>query len=42
MDNIILKPVGGIGVTDSREFDEIYVEAAGLHFEIIEGIETKE
>ena len=39
--NTILKPVGGVGVTDSTEFDEIYVEAAGLHFEIIKEIKSK-
>ena len=29
-DNTELKPEGGIGVTDSADFDEIYVESAGL------------
>ncbi|MFC5624987.1 hypothetical protein [Algoriphagus winogradskyi] len=29
-DNIELKPEGGIGVSDSADFDEIYVESAGL------------
>ena len=29
-DNTELKPEGGIGITDSADFDEIYVEAAGL------------
>lgn len=29
-DNTELKPEGGIGVTDSVDFDEIYVESAGL------------
>lgn len=29
-DNTELKPKGGIGVTDSADFDEIYVESAGL------------
>ena len=33
-DNIELKPQGGIGVTDSKEFDEIYVESAGLDLSI--------
>lgn len=28
--NTELKPEGGIGVTDSADFDEIYVESAGL------------
>ncbi len=28
-DDIELKPAGGIGVTDSSDFDEIYVESAG-------------
>jgi hypothetical protein len=29
-DNTELKPAGGIGVSDSAGFDEIYVESAGL------------
>ncbi|MBK7443261.1 MAG: hypothetical protein IPI65_17655 [Bacteroidetes bacterium] len=29
-DNTELKPEGGIGVTDSADFDEIYVESTGL------------
>ncbi len=29
-----LRPEGGIGVTDSAAFDEIYVEAAGLDLTI--------
>ncbi len=29
-DNTELKPEGGIGVTDSANFDEIYVESVGL------------
>jgi len=29
-DNTELKREGGIGITDSADFDEIYVEAAGL------------
>jgi len=29
-DNTELKPEGGIGVTDSVDFDEIYVESAGI------------
>lgn len=33
-----LKPEGGIGVTDSAEFGEIYVEAAGLDVEIMNNI----
>jgi hypothetical protein len=31
-----LKPEGGIGITDSSEFDEILVESAGLDYKIIE------
>jgi hypothetical protein len=31
----ILQPEGGIGITDSSEFDEIYVEVAGLNSNII-------
>ncbi len=30
LDEIELKPEGGIGITDSKEFDEIFVESAGL------------
>ena len=29
-DNTELKPEGGTGVTDSADFDEIYVESVGL------------
>lgn len=29
-DKTELKPEGGIGVTDSADFDEIYVESSGL------------
>ncbi|MGO4773908.1 hypothetical protein ACEN2I_19900 [Flavobacterium sp. W22_SRS_FK3] len=29
-DNTELKPEGGIGVTDSADFDEIYVASVGL------------
>lgn len=32
-DNTELQPEGGIGVTDSKELDEIYVESAGLNLE---------
>jgi hypothetical protein len=30
LDDTELKPSGGIGVADSKEFDEIYVETGGL------------
>lgn len=30
IDNLELKPEGGIGVTDSKEFNEIFVESGGL------------
>jgi hypothetical protein len=30
LDSIELKPEGGIGITDSKEFDEIIVESGGL------------
>jgi hypothetical protein len=33
-DNTELKPEGGIGITDSADFDEIYVESAGLDLSI--------
>jgi hypothetical protein len=35
-DNTELRPEGGIGVTDSKDFDEIIVESAGLDYRIIE------
>ncbi|HTD41824.1 MAG TPA: hypothetical protein VK671_14440 [Mucilaginibacter sp.] len=31
LNDIVLEPKGGIGITDSVEFEEIYVEAAGLN-----------
>ena len=37
-DNTELYPVGGIGVTDLFEVDEIYVESAGNSEEIIQKI----
>jgi hypothetical protein len=37
-DNTALRPEGGIGITDSPNFDEILVESAGLDFKIIEKI----
>jgi hypothetical protein len=39
-DNTELKPEGGIGVADSPDFDEIYVESAGLDTEIMNKIKT--
>lgn len=38
LDNKPLNPVGGIGVTDSKEFNETYVDAAGLDRDVIEKI----
>jgi len=35
-DKTELNPEGGIGITDLEEFDEIYVEAAGLEQNIIQ------
>ena len=37
-DNTELNPMGGIGVTDSKEFNEIYVESAGNESKIIDKI----
>lgn len=37
-----LKPQGGIGITDCKEFDEIYVEAAGLDFRTMDKIKSKQ
>ena len=34
-DNSELKPEGGIGITDSADFDEIYVESSGLDTETV-------
>lgn len=34
-DKTELRPEGGIGITDSAEFDEILVESAGLDHKII-------
>src|SRR5687768_5520853 len=35
-DNTVLRPEGGIGITDSRDFNEILIESAGLESEVIE------
>ena len=35
-DNTELKPQGGIGVTDSKDFDEINVECSGLDLTLFE------
>lgn len=35
-----LKPEGGIGITDSPDFDEIYVESAGLETEMMDKIKN--
>ena len=40
-DNTVLNPAGGVGVTDSAEFEEIYVESAGIDYRIIERIKDK-
>jgi hypothetical protein len=37
-DKTVLRPEGGIGITDSSEFDEILVESAGLDSKVIEKI----
>ncbi len=39
-DNSELKPEGGIGITDSADFDEIYVEFAGLDSETMNKIKN--
>lgn len=39
-DNSKLRLEGGIGITDSANFDEIYVESAGLDIEIINKIKN--
>ncbi|MGX7690494.1 hypothetical protein ACWA1C_25220 [Flectobacillus roseus] len=41
-DNSELKPHGGIGITDSPYFDEIYVESAGLDTETITKIKNSQ
>lgn len=38
IENTIINPVGGIGITDSPEFDEILVESAGIDYDIIDKI----
>lgn len=40
-DNTTLRPEGGIGITDSSDFDEILAESAGLDFKIIEKISAE-
>jgi hypothetical protein len=35
VDNTVINPAGGIGVTDVPDFEDIFVEAAGIDFEII-------
>ena len=41
IENIILNPIGGIGVTHSKDFDnEIMVEVCGLGIEIIEKVKN--
>ena|SRR5688572_12705166 len=37
-DKTVLRPEGGIGITDSSELDEIFVESAGLDSKVIEKI----
>lgn len=39
-DNNELKPEGGIGITDSADFDEIYVESAGIDTETMNKIKN--
>ena len=39
-DNSELKPEGGIGITDSADFDEIYVESAVLDTETMNKIKN--
>lgn len=39
-DNSELNPEGGIGITDSTDFDEIYVESAGLDSETMNKIKN--
>lgn len=41
-DGTELHPIGGIGVTDSKDFDEIYVESVGNSGEIINKIKTND
>lgn len=39
-DGSVLQPQGGVGITDSVEFKEIYVEAAGLPRDIIKKVKA--
>ena len=41
VDNTLLEPTGGIGVTDSSEFDEITVDSAGIDSKIVERIKNE-
>ena len=41
IDNKELEPVGGIGITDLKEFDEIVIESVGNRQEIIERIKEE-
>ncbi len=36
VDNTVLEPEGGIGITDCKDFGEILVESAGLDYRVIE------
>lgn len=40
LDNIELMPEGGIGITDSKEFNEIFVESGGLDQVTLEKIRS--
>lgn len=40
-DNSELIPQGGIGITDLADFDEVYVESAGLDLSMLKGDNNK-
>jgi hypothetical protein len=42
VDNTIINPAGGIAATDVPDFEDIFVEAAGIDFELINLIEASE
>jgi hypothetical protein len=40
-DNSVIRPKGGVCLTDSAEFEERYVDAAGIDYEIIAKMKSK-
>jgi len=42
IEDVELKPEGGISVTDAVQFDEIIVDIAGLHWELVDRVITSQ